>query len=136
MSRYSTNEPDLDRYETKDPDVADLPEDFGKPDMPFDQAAMTRLIAPDAPAAGNLPEDFGTADMLIVYDARPLNRVIDPAEHAAHALLDAVSDFEKEITQATTLERAWVLKRLLHRAWESVDRVDGLAMDKIETLTK
>lgn len=105
MSRWSIDPPDDDRYDMKPPDVADEPKDGESWDDAF----------------------------IRVQDGL-LSGAIDPAEHAAHALIDALTDLEKEITTATTLERAHQLKALLKRAYVQVNAVDLKASAKIDAL--
>lgn len=61
---------------------------------------------------------------------------IDPVEHAAHALIEALATFEKEIASNQDLARAWVLKRHTERAWKAVDRVASLALDQLDMIVE
>jgi hypothetical protein len=49
---------------------------------------------------------------------------VDPAEHAQHALIDALTTIEQQIVLATTPERLAVLKALTKRAYDYVNLVD------------
>ena len=93
MSRYSLDEPDLDRYEMKPPDAADVPK-----------------------------------------DGEPWGASVDPAEHAAHALIDALMTLELQMVQVTSLERAVSLKHAIRRLYQQMDRVDLKASEKIDEL--
>jgi len=68
-------------------------------------------------------------DSVLVY-----REAIDPAEHAAHALIEALATLDQEIATATTLERANVLRKMLKRAWADVTRVSDNAGDKVDRL--
>ena len=59
---------------------------------------------------------------------------VDPAEHAAHALIDALSTLEKAIAETQDLERACQLKELTRRAWRQMDKVDSYASGKIDLI--
>ena len=61
---------------------------------------------------------------------------VDPAEHAAHAVIDALTDLEQAIATATTLERAHALKQLTRRAYHHVNLVDLKASAKIDDLVE
>src|SRR5262245_8279401 len=93
MSRWSVNEPDLDRYEDREPDVAYFPK-----------------------------------------DGQPWSSVVDPAEHAAAQLIDALATMERQLIAVTDVERAVNIKKLVHQAWEQMDRVDLKASHKIDEL--
>ena len=67
-------------------------------------------------------------------DGEPFDPPIDPAEHAAHALIDALATIELQLAQVVDVERAFILKKLIHRTWEQMDRVDLKASAKIDEL--
>src|SRR5262245_13592165 len=64
-------------------------------------------------------------------DGEPWGAAVDPAEHAAHALIDALATMERQLAQVTDVQRAIVLKAMLDRAWRSIDRLALAATDKI-----
>jgi len=59
---------------------------------------------------------------------------VDPAEHAQHALIDALTTLEQQIVLATTSERLAVLKALTKRAFDYVNLVDLKCTAQMETL--
>jgi hypothetical protein len=59
---------------------------------------------------------------------------IDPAEHAAHAIIDALATFEQELAITLDLSRVQTLKNLLKRAYASVDSVDLKASAKFDEI--
>ena len=94
MSRWSLDEPDFDRYETK-PD-ADLPDDFGTPDPP-----------------------------------------VDPAEHAAHAVIEALSTFRHQLAlagAAQDFDRGMALWKMLHRMEMDAAQVTNLAASTMDQI--
>lgn len=77
------------------------------------------------------------------YEPKPLEDVdvpdfdqpdppVDPAEHAAHALLEALGTLEQELAQTTDLARAHALKQFTKRAFDAVNRLDLKASAKID----
>lgn len=105
MSRWCQDPPDDDRYSDKPVDVADEPRDG---------------------------ESWLDAFMR-VQDGL-LSGAIDPAEHAAHELIDALTTLEHEIVKTTDLERAHVLKGIIKRHFQQANRVDLKASAKIDAL--
>jgi hypothetical protein len=132
MSRFAIDPPDDDKYEPKPVEDIDVP-DFDQPDPPPTQGDKARAQAllrrwaesdiptPVVPPDGTYPD--GTPN---------LRTVVDPAEHAAHALIDVVDTFQKEIASASTLERAHQLRKMLKRAWADVTRLCDNAGDKVD----
>lgn len=59
---------------------------------------------------------------------------VDSAEHAAHALIEALGTLAQEIAKATDLERANQLRKMLKRAWADVTRVTDNAGDKVDQI--
>lgn len=114
MSRYAIDPPDDDRYSEKPIDAADEPQD-GEPWIATVEGRGSVLVTPLTGTEVNL---------------RAI--AIDPAEHAAHALIDALATLEQEIVKADTLERAHALKQLIKRHYDQVNRVDLLASATID----
>lgn len=69
-------------------------------------------------------------------DGEPYAEAIDPAEHAAHSLIDALCTMEVQLAQVSDLQRAFTLKQIIHRAWERMDRVDLKASEKLDELVE
>lgn len=61
---------------------------------------------------------------------------VDPAEHAAHALIDVLTTLEQEIVQTTDLERAHFLKGLIKRHAQHADAVDLKASAVIDRIVE
>lgn len=107
MSRWSYDPPYTDRYEPKPIEDIDVP-DFTATDAPPD------------------PSD----DLACIAWAQQ----IDPAEHAAHALIDALTTLEQQIVLAPTLERLNVLRDLTKRAEQHATLVNGKCAAAIDAL--
>ncbi len=130
MSRYDqpTQEPDLDRYEPKPVDDIDVP-DFDQPDQP----TCTCWLGTDS--------TFGDSDQRMKCAVHGDSaQAIDPAEHAAHALVDALGTLDQEIAKVLDLPReqqlarANQLRKMLKRAWADVTRVTDNASDKVDQI--
>ncbi len=69
-------------------------------------------------------------------------QVIDPAEHAAHALIVALGTLDQEIAKVLDLPReqqlarANQLRKILKRAWADVTRVTDNAGDKVDQIVE
>jgi len=57
---------------------------------------------------------------------------IDPAEHAAHSLIDCLTTLEQQIAMAPDLARATFLRELMKRAWKHVTAVQDKAGAKCD----
>lgn len=109
MSRWHQDPPDDDRFEDKPIDAADAPRD-GEP--------------------WNVePEDEPDPSAI-------LKTAIDPAEHAAHVIIDALTTLEQELVKCHDLNRAHALKQLTKRAWQHANLVDGKASDVINRIVE
>lgn len=62
--------------------------------------------------------------------------VLDPAERAAHTLIDALTTLEQEIVKTTDLERAHFLKGLIKRHAQHADAVDLKASEVIDRIVE
>lgn len=82
------------------------------------------------------PDDDRYADTPVdvadVPDFDQPDPIIDPAEVAAHNLIDALTTLEQEVAKATELGRAHTLKQLIKRAYHHVNLVDLKASAKID----
>lgn len=146
MSRFDQpSEPDFDRYEPKPedaqdalPDDVDLPEGFGTPEAVFvaPEAFQTSLESEDA---HDVPcdcrwcrsEELNNPEMTedeILYGS------IDPAEHAAHAVLEALGTFRKAIAENMHFERAMAIRSMLSRVLAEGIKVADLAATKCDEL--
>ena len=96
MSRYQLDPPDDDRYSDRPIDVQDDLPDGDEDVRVFEGISCTHGVS----------------------------AAIDPAEHAQHALIDALTTIEQQIVLATTMERLSVLKALTKRAYDYVNLVD------------
>jgi hypothetical protein len=83
---------------------------------------------PDTDRYEDKPEDVDVPDF-----TEP-DPPVDPAEHAAHALIDALTTLEQQIVLATTLERLDVLRKLAKRAEQHATLVNGKCAAAIDTL--
>ena len=61
---------------------------------------------------------------------------VDPAEAAAHALIDALTTLEQEIVSTQDLERAHFLKVLIKRHAQHADAVDLKASEVIDRIVE
>ncbi len=131
MSRYDqpTQEPDLDRYETRINDI-DVP-DFDQ----SDPRTCTCWLGTDS--------TFGDSDQRMKCAVHgESTQVIDPAEHAAHAIVDALKTLDDEIAKVLDLPReqqlvrANQLRKIMKRAWADVTRVTDNAGDKVDQIVE
>jgi hypothetical protein len=76
--------------------------------------------------------DFDAPNFAVVQ--RFLDPPVDPAEHAAHALIDALTTLEQQIVLNYDLERANLLRKMLQRAWQHVDLVSGKAASRVDEI--
>ncbi len=60
--------------------------------------------------------------------------VIDPAEHAYHAAVDAFSTLEVELAKCSDTKRAWVLRRLTQALDRRATDVMQAAASKLDDL--
>ena len=118
MSRYASNEPDLDRYDDKPIDAQDELPDFTEPDPPITQGDKAR--------AQMLLRRWAESDI-----PTPSDPPVDPAEYAVHSLLLAIAAMRRELATVTDVERAIVLKGLIRDAYIQIDDVDTAATAKI-----
>ncbi len=67
-----------------------------------------------------------------------VNPPVDPAEHAAHALIDALTTLEQQISLCsdTNLERAHVLRGMALRHEQDAATVTNLASAKVDAITE
>lgn len=64
---------------------------------------------------------------------RLTNSSIDPAERAAHSVIDALGTLEVELAKVNDLDRAWQLRRLIQSVYQQADRVSHAAADKVDS---
>ncbi len=101
----------------------------------------------DEPTDGEPWLDSGGCGRSLLRNARPLQdaqhfRVnalldapIDPAEHAAHRIIDALSTLETELAKVSDLERCWSLRRIMGSVTKDTERVHQAIIDKIDVLS-
>ncbi len=156
MSRYDqpTQEPDLDRYEPKPVEDIDVP-DFDAPDELAGLTPAGRQLAHDLDRIIDILDPpkctcwFGTDSTFGDSDQRmkcavhgESAQVIDPAEHAAHTLVDALGTLDQEIAKVLDLPReqqlarANQLQKIMRRAWADVTRVADNAGDKVDQIVE
>ncbi len=81
--------------------------------------------------------DVPDFDALATFDVhepppdQPL-QLIDPAEHAAHAYIDALTTLEQQIVLAPSLERLNALRQLTKRAEQHATLVHNKCADAID----
>ncbi len=108
MSRFDgPDEKDYDRYEPKPVEDIDVP-DFDQPDTDWADVGTDTVERRDPP--------------------------IDPAEHAAHALIDALTTLEQQIALCSDLGRANHLRQMAHRHEQNVALVLNKAAAKVDEI--
>jgi hypothetical protein len=122
MSRFDgPTEPDFDRYAPKphDPqDDLDVP-DFDQPDIDGGESWTDVAYKHMAQYQKSLHDPSFTIS-------------IDPAEHAMHALIDALTTLEQQIVLAPSLERLNALRQLTKRAEQHATLVNNKCADAID----
>lgn len=63
-----------------------------------------------------------------------VSAAIDPAEHVAHAVLDAFQTLECEMAKCSTVDRALALRRICGSLYHSADRLALASTDKLNDL--
>jgi hypothetical protein len=135
------SEPDFDRYEFRADEDIDVP-DFTAADVPaalrsLSDDGLVELIG-NLSASSALKEladkqrDYNSAQSAVLDRILP----IDPAEHAMHAVIEALSTLEKEIVTAADLARARTLRRMVRDLWQHVTDVTDRAANKEDELVE
>lgn len=130
MSRWHQDPPDEDRFNDRPIDVQDEPQDDPEPPVEPFEARITTLTPIEAETL-TLQATYNRFQSQMLDSVDP---PVDPAEHAAHDMIDALSRFEREIALAGDADRMFTIWHALQRVTARCLEVADKAGDKTERL--